>query len=185
LLSPSSSAMRSIVTKLDISIGISGPHDFAVRDASLVSRCSHVHRILRPTFVTIAIRPSHQGHRTREEVPAICPTPQVNAPATDWHDGQIRSSAGEAKRRMSIINRVAITSHRSLRRLLFQGFPHRGATLESQASGGDDGNDKQIKCDFPAPIAQKHWKNRGRRQKIAKNPEKNCVEASCSASGAL
>jgi hypothetical protein len=31
LLSPSSSAMRSIVTKLDISVGISGPHDFAVR----------------------------------------------------------------------------------------------------------------------------------------------------------
>ena len=35
-----------------------------------------VHRIPRPTFVTIAIRPSIQGHETCEEVPLICPTSQ-------------------------------------------------------------------------------------------------------------
>jgi hypothetical protein len=51
--------------QLDISVGISGPHDFAVR----ALRCSssqriRVHRIPGPTFVTIAKRPSVQGHGT-------------------------------------------------------------------------------------------------------------------------
>ena len=44
---------------LDISVGISGPHDFAVRFASaFVCRAASVHRIPHPTSVTIAIRPS-------------------------------------------------------------------------------------------------------------------------------
>jgi hypothetical protein len=85
---------------------------------------------------------------------------------------------------MSIINRCD-RQPASPQRLLFQGFPHRGAAPESQACAGDDGNDAQIKCDFPVPSAQKHWKNRGRMQKNAKNPEKNCVEGSCPAQGAL
>jgi hypothetical protein len=45
--------------QLDASVGASGPHDFAVREVSaFVSRATRVHRIPRPTFVTIAIRPS-------------------------------------------------------------------------------------------------------------------------------
>jgi len=40
-LPPSSSAMRSIVTKLDISVGISGPYDFAVRSSGADKRPSH------------------------------------------------------------------------------------------------------------------------------------------------
>jgi hypothetical protein len=51
-------------------------------------RAKNVHRILVPTFVTMAKRPSC-GTRTREEVPVICPTSQVKLPATHWHDGQI------------------------------------------------------------------------------------------------
>jgi len=45
--------------KVDISVGISGPHDFAVREVSAFVLCAiRVHRIPRSTFVTIAIRPS-------------------------------------------------------------------------------------------------------------------------------
>jgi hypothetical protein len=47
--SPAGSSIR----KLDISVGISGPHDFAVRFASApVLRTQSVHRIPRSTFVT-------------------------------------------------------------------------------------------------------------------------------------
>ena len=50
--------------KLDTSVGVSGPHDFAVRNniarpqARSSRRYHRVHRIPRPTSVTIAIRPS-------------------------------------------------------------------------------------------------------------------------------
>jgi hypothetical protein len=44
--------------KLDISVGISGPHDFAVRDRHVRLTRRRVHRILHPTSVTIAKRPS-------------------------------------------------------------------------------------------------------------------------------
>src|SRR5271167_5080865 len=44
--------------KLDTSVGVSGRHDFAVRPAPFVIRRMSVHRIPRPTFVTIAKRPS-------------------------------------------------------------------------------------------------------------------------------
>jgi hypothetical protein len=79
----------SIATKLDISVGISGPHDFAVRllvHSSLAPKASTASRAQR--FVTIAKRPSC-GRETRVEVPVICPTPQAKNSATHWHDGQI------------------------------------------------------------------------------------------------
>jgi hypothetical protein len=44
--------------KLDTSVGVSGPHDFAVREPARTSARCRVHRIPHPTFVTIAIRPS-------------------------------------------------------------------------------------------------------------------------------
>jgi len=47
---------RSSLARLGASVGVSGPHDFAVRPTSLVSRCQGVHRIPLPTSVTIAIR---------------------------------------------------------------------------------------------------------------------------------
>ena len=59
--------------ELDTSVGVSGPHDFAVRSArarqsqALASTASH------RTFVTIASRPSHRVRR-RELVALICPT---------------------------------------------------------------------------------------------------------------
>jgi hypothetical protein len=65
--------------KLDTSVGVSGPHDFAVRNnivrphALSARRYHRVHRIPRPTSVTIAIRPSC-GRETGELVALICPT---------------------------------------------------------------------------------------------------------------
>jgi len=45
-------------TKLDASVGASGPHDFAVRNERARLHAACVHRIPHPTFVTIAKRPS-------------------------------------------------------------------------------------------------------------------------------
>jgi len=65
--------------KLDTSVGVSGPHDFAVRNniarphARSARRYHRVHRIPRPTSVTIAIRPSC-GRETGELIALICPT---------------------------------------------------------------------------------------------------------------
>jgi hypothetical protein len=47
--------------QLDASVGASGPHDFAVRPGLLVAQRQVVHRIPRPTSVTIAKRPSSGG----------------------------------------------------------------------------------------------------------------------------
>jgi len=43
--------------KLDASIGASGPHDFAVRFSAVRQKHCGVHRIPRPTFVTMANAP--------------------------------------------------------------------------------------------------------------------------------
>ena len=61
-----------ITRKLDTSVGVSGPHDFAVRIASLASRYQRVHRILHPTSVAIARTPLG-GTGRPESVPLICP----------------------------------------------------------------------------------------------------------------
>jgi hypothetical protein len=52
-----------IFRRLDTSVGVSGPHDFAVRDTTVRLTTHRVHRILPPTSVTIAKRPSC-GSRT-------------------------------------------------------------------------------------------------------------------------
>jgi hypothetical protein len=54
-----------LFAQLDTSIGVSGRHDFAVRFRhAFVFRTQSVHRIPRPTSVTIAKRPSVQGRGT-------------------------------------------------------------------------------------------------------------------------
>jgi hypothetical protein len=63
---------------------MSGPHDFAVRFDTARQRRRCVHRIPRPTFVTIAKRPSC-GCGTRRLEPLICPTEQAEYfSAKDW-----------------------------------------------------------------------------------------------------
>jgi hypothetical protein len=49
---------RNRFRQLDISVGMSGPHDFAVRIRRIRQSAIRVHRIPHPTFVTIATRPS-------------------------------------------------------------------------------------------------------------------------------
>ena len=88
LLSPSPA--RSSPHRLDISVGISGPHDFAVRlkrSSSRSAKASTASRAQR--FVTIAKRPSYRAGM-RGKVLVICPTPQAKMPAAHWHDRQIR-----------------------------------------------------------------------------------------------
>jgi hypothetical protein len=58
-----------ITRKLDTSVGVSGPHDFAVRIVSLASRYQCVHRILHPTSVAIARTPLLVG----QDGPTQCP----------------------------------------------------------------------------------------------------------------
>jgi hypothetical protein len=70
--------------ELDTSVGVSGPHDFAVRDTGVrlspLSASTASHR----TFVTIASRPSHRVRR-RELVALICPTGKAkNFCAMGW-----------------------------------------------------------------------------------------------------
>jgi hypothetical protein len=57
--------LRSNHHRVDASIGASGPHDFAVRALRCSSyQLNRVHRIPRPTSVTIAKRPSVQERGT-------------------------------------------------------------------------------------------------------------------------
>ena len=51
--------------ELDTSVGVSGPHDFAVRFSTVRQRRIHVHRIPHPTFVTTAKRPSYERGMAR------------------------------------------------------------------------------------------------------------------------
>src|SRR5215467_15023198 len=54
--SPARRGMR--LCGFSASVGAPGPHDFAVRDNIIRLVTRRVHRIPRPTFVTIAKRPS-------------------------------------------------------------------------------------------------------------------------------
>jgi hypothetical protein len=91
-------------SRLDISVGISGPHDFAVCGSVLVQPilirpdAIRIHRIPHPTFVTIAKRPSC-GHETVWILAVIWGLNQRPQTATNWHDGQISLvSAGSGPR---------------------------------------------------------------------------------------
>jgi hypothetical protein len=58
--------------QVDISVGISGPHDFAVRLLVHSSRTPKASIASRPTFVTMANAPL--SGETGKAVEAICPT---------------------------------------------------------------------------------------------------------------
>jgi hypothetical protein len=64
--------MRKHCRSLDASVEASGPHDFAVRDMRIRLMHCRVHRIPRPTSVTIAKRPSwraRDGEACRNDLP--------------------------------------------------------------------------------------------------------------------
>jgi hypothetical protein len=87
--------------------------------------------------------------------------------------------------RIRTIRWLALAMTVTRQRLLFPGFLPDSAPRSDDDLGSPNWHDGPFGCGFPVPIAQKHWKNRGRRLKIAKNPEKNCVEASSLAQGSL
>jgi hypothetical protein len=78
-------AMRKHPRQLDISVGMSGPHDFAVRGKHRSSaQCHRVHRIPHPTSVTIAKRPSYRGG-TGESIKLFLPNQKAKYFfAQDW-----------------------------------------------------------------------------------------------------
>jgi hypothetical protein len=66
--------MREHRHQVDTSVGVSGPHDFAVRAGRIRLVRRRVHRIPLPTFVTTAKRPSFQardGRRNARDLPDI------------------------------------------------------------------------------------------------------------------
>ncbi|MGJ5113284.1 hypothetical protein [Bradyrhizobium sp. HKCCYLRH1043] len=80
-----------VLRQVDTSIGVSGHHDFTVRIMPFVratdhAAAPHAHRSPGSTFVTIAIRPSHEPGMAGN-IGLICPTTQVGKRATNWHDG--------------------------------------------------------------------------------------------------
>jgi hypothetical protein len=81
-----------LVRRFNASVEASEPHDFAVRSGTLRLAHLRVHRIPRPTSVTIAIRPS-SGCGMARQMPLICRWDQSRSAATQWHDGQIRRAA--------------------------------------------------------------------------------------------
>jgi hypothetical protein len=105
--------------KLDTSVGVSGPHDFAVRNSrARLARC-RVHRIPHPTFVTIAKRPSLIGAGWRELVALICPTAKAKYfSQTGWTthpDGQVVPRvADDEKPRHYSMKRAAVMLRPSL-----------------------------------------------------------------------
>jgi hypothetical protein len=89
---PSPARCASIVANL---ASASGCQDHTTSPSARTrssARSSHAASLSRPSHpsprvVTIAIRPSCRGG-TGRNVLVICPTMQVDARATDWHDGQ-------------------------------------------------------------------------------------------------
>jgi hypothetical protein len=82
------SAMREHCRQLDASVEASGPHGFAVRLKRVRLPRRIVHRIPRPTFVTIAKRPSWWARDGAECAGDF----SARSTAAHWHDGQISSS---------------------------------------------------------------------------------------------
>jgi hypothetical protein len=83
------SPARSSPHRLDISVEISEPHDFAVRE-NAPSSCAQfrVHRIFRPTFSDdreTPLRRAEDARRCARDLPVVT----TGAAATQWHDGQI------------------------------------------------------------------------------------------------
>ena len=101
LLSPSPRNAFAL-SRVDASVGASGPHDFAVRFLRRSSSGAKTSTASRPTFVTMANAPLLRRDRRspRRDLPDV--TSKLRA--TRWHDGQITCRA------QSIVNRNPLVS---------------------------------------------------------------------------
>jgi len=82
--------------RLDTSVGMSGPHDFAVRIDARRLRAS-----IRPSHPAPNVRDDREAPLLEERgiggiVPVILGRDQLGQTATNWHDGQI--SCGDRNR---------------------------------------------------------------------------------------
>ena len=89
----------SIVTKLDASVEASRPHDFAVRASCVRLAHDRGHRILLPTSVTIAKRPSFRKRDDANHAGDLG-LPSIQAAAAHWHDGQNTTAWKRSKSRI-------------------------------------------------------------------------------------
>jgi hypothetical protein len=88
--------------QLDASVETSEPHDFAVRAAPFVFQRTRVHRIPRPTFVTIAKRPSNRARdarRSASDLPDITSESVCDTMARRANHARRRSEHGTQKSR--------------------------------------------------------------------------------------
>jgi hypothetical protein len=89
LLATVAGVMRKHRRQRNPSVGRSGPHDFAARLEPRSSCAAHsVHRIPRPTSVTIAIRPSFRARDGRASKGDL-PDGARGISAAEWDDGRI------------------------------------------------------------------------------------------------
>jgi hypothetical protein len=79
---------RNDFQQLDTSVGVSGPHDFAVRFSAIRQRRIHVHRISRPTFCDDRETPLLRAEDARKHAGDL-PDVTSESAAANWHDGQI------------------------------------------------------------------------------------------------
>ena len=101
------SAMREAFRRLDISVGISGPHDFAVRFP--VTRQCREQRPPHPapTFVTIAIRPSWRARDARRDARDLPVATSIDA------CGRLARRANQVGRWKTCQGRLANASRKS------------------------------------------------------------------------
>jgi hypothetical protein len=85
--------MRKHRRQLGISVGMPGPHDFAVLSKLFVRSRSARCNFNRPPHPRLNVRDDRETPlcgqaETEENVNLICPTTQVRMRAAQWHDGQ-------------------------------------------------------------------------------------------------
>jgi hypothetical protein len=92
-LPPSQATMRKHRGQLDISVGISEPHDFAVRDSALSSSARLASIASRPTFRDDSAYAPLCRAGMAAKVKCFGSGRQAGRGAASWHDGQIRYGA--------------------------------------------------------------------------------------------
>ena len=147
-LPPSQVTMRKHRHQVDTSVEISGRHDFAVRIPVTRQLTENVHRIPRPTSVTIAIRPSSRAQ-------------DAGRSARDLPDVASEIFCDKSTRRANQLARLAFLTVNSLcyfsplrRRRCFRGAPtvstfrlnfaRRLTLILNESDGVETGNHRRL-----------------------------------------
>jgi len=181
---------------------------------ALVSRTESVHRIPRPTFSDDRETPLYPGAqdpaRSARDLPDVtsksaCDTMTRRANQVVFRrtrktdvNGQLpvreantrsRIFAAqrdwEARDRAHSRDQLAAVTVRRARGCYFRAFCLMARLGMTTVEGSQIGTMGKLGVTFMSLRCEKPLKNRGRKQKNAKNPEKNCVEASSPTQGTL